>query len=191
MEVRRLESMGILTTEEAHTKGSMIRAHQEELARAGPVDSSQGSLLRNRILRNTSGPSSALDKPKGLKTTGNIPGSLSSTTDADAAGSASSGLRGGGAVLCSGLLVRDAKLLRFCLDSRGTLTQTALAEGAPDGASGKERKTWSLAGQRVIASPDSRKLNQMTVVFGNVTLKLGANSEAEMVSWINAFTQLG
>lgn len=81
----------------------------------------------------------------------------------------------------SGMLVRDGKLHRFVLNNKGVLIQSSLAVRKRD-------KQWELAGKRVITTSEA-KPHTFMVSFGKSKLKLGANSEEEMLGWMEALTK--
>eukprot|EP00615_Pteridomonas_danica_P008923 CAMPEP_0114328130 /NCGR_PEP_ID=MMETSP0101-20121206/206_1 /TAXON_ID=38822 ORGANISM="Pteridomonas danica, Strain PT" /NCGR_SAMPLE_ID=MMETSP0101 /ASSEMBLY_ACC=CAM_ASM_000211 /LENGTH=202 /DNA_ID=CAMNT_0001457359 /DNA_START=638 /DNA_END=1246 /DNA_ORIENTATION=- len=185
LKIEALRLQGILTDEEARSKISLIQAQVDQAM----IDNSAKSAasLRNRLfgqnkngMKNTSmsesvHSTSSQQQSSHAQTGGGVGGM--STLDISSPGIPENESED----IFSGMLIRDGKLQRFVLNHQGTLIQTSL------GGNGKS-KEWRLAGERVVVTLEA-KPNTFMVAFGKNKIKLGANSEAEMMGWMEALAR--
>jgi hypothetical protein len=188
LKIEALRVAGILTDEEAASKINLIRAQADQAT----TDAKSAS-LRNRIFNNKKKGTSGGGGTLADSSQGGGPGSPggSSTgsgfTAMDMSGhnpmtsghAGSSDIEGGD--LISGMLVKDGKLQRFVLNNKGILIQSSLTGG-------KGGKQWKLAGERVVATLEA-KPNTFMVSVGKDKIKLVANSEEEMLAWMEALAR--
>jgi hypothetical protein len=200
----------VLSPDEADAKIAMVRQQQDEARALSKQGGNQS--MRNRLGFGGSTTGSSVSGCGSGSVSGSVSGSGSRNGMSDTAsmysssgggksvaGSSVSGGNGaafdisssfhseaGNADVIAGMLVRDGKLQRFSLSPSGVLTMAALGGGK--GTS----KTWSVSGSegKVTVTSDA-KPNHFVVGVGKIKLKLGANSEDEMVAWMQAIGRAG
>lgn len=183
LKIEALRIAGILTDEEATSKIALIQAKSDQATLDGQ---SRSATLRNRIFMKKKEKNGSLaDSSHGLNnsqsSSSQQPGSSGYAMDISGHNTNPMVPVDPEADIFSGMLVRDGKLQRFVLNSKGVLIQSSLAGG-------KGGKQWKLAGERVVATLEA-KPNTFMVSFGKTKLKLGANSEEEMLGWMEALAR--